>query len=130
MKKLDEMEERVNSATPGPWVADTGVRGDCVVWGPNGRFLLNAQSEPHWMEYPGEKRAVSFDVDKRDVEFIAAARTDVPALIAALRAVEDVLDWLEAIEAVEPEIRNASAGGVASAIRADIAKALKGESND
>lgn len=78
------------AATPSPWKADTAVRGDCVVWGPNGRFLMNAQAEPHWLEYPGETRSVSFDVDARDAEFIAAARTDVPRLVAALEAVEDL----------------------------------------
>lgn len=83
--RLAEIEARLNSATPGPWVADTGVRGDCVVWGPNGRFLMNMQSEPHWLQYPGETRLVSFDVDRRDAEFIAAAREDVSYLLAELR---------------------------------------------
>ena len=82
---LGEIEARVNAATPGPWKGDTGTRGDCVVWGPNGRFLMNMQAEPHWLEYPGEKRMVSFDVDRRDAEFIAHAREDIPALLAMVR---------------------------------------------
>lgn len=86
-KRLDEIQERWGEATPGPWVADVGVRGDCVVWGPNGRFLMNAQAEPHWREYPGETRSVAFDVDRRDVTAIAHARMDVPALVSALRGV-------------------------------------------
>jgi hypothetical protein len=84
-ERIFEIEARLNAATPGPWTADTGTRGDCVVWGPNGRFLMNMQAEPHWIEYPGEKRSVSFDVDKRDAEFIAAARDDVAYLLAELR---------------------------------------------
>jgi hypothetical protein len=87
MKELDEIKARLAAATPGPWVADTGTRGDCVVWGPNGRFLMNMQAEPHWIEYPGEKRSVSFDVDRRDAEFIAGARTDLARLTAAVEAV-------------------------------------------
>jgi len=92
MSELDQIKARLQAATPGPWEADTGVRGDCVVWGPNGRFLMNAQAEPHWIEYPGEKRSVSFDVDRRDAEFIAHARTDVPALLALVRAQQAKLD--------------------------------------
>ena len=84
---LAPIRERLAAATPGPWKADTVVRGDCVVWGPNGRFLMNAQAEPHWLEYPGEKRYVAFDVDKRDVQFIANARTDTARLLAALDGV-------------------------------------------
>jgi len=90
--QLAAIEARTDSATPGPWEADTGTRGDCVVWGPNGRFLMNAQAEPHWIEYPGEKRSVSFDVDRRDAEFIAHARTDVPALLAMVREQRAKLD--------------------------------------
>jgi len=46
---------------------------------------MNMQSEPHWLQYPGETRLVSFDVDRRDAEFIAAAREDVSYLLAELR---------------------------------------------
>ena len=82
---LDAIKARAEAATPGPWNADVAQRGDCVVWGPNGRFVLNAQAEPHWVEFPEgwpTKRSVAFDADRRDVEFIAHAREDVPALVA------------------------------------------------
>lgn len=85
MNRIAEIEARLDAATPGPWTADAGTRGDCVVWGPNGRFLMNMQAEPHWIGYPGEKRMVSFDVDRRDAEFIAGAREDVAYLLAELR---------------------------------------------
>lgn len=87
---LEPIQERLDAATPGPWKADVSVRGDCVVWGPNGRFLMNAQAEPHWLEYPGETRMVSFDVDRRDAVFIAAAPTDTARLLAAVKAVTEV----------------------------------------
>ena len=89
---LDAIQRRADKATPGPWKADTGTRGDCVVWGPNGRFLMNMQAEPHWIEYEGEKRSVSFDVDARDAEFIANARTDIPALLALVHSQQATID--------------------------------------
>lgn len=87
---LEPIRATLAAATPGPWKADVGVRGDCVVWGPNGRFLMNAQAEPHWLEYPGEIRKVSFDVDRRDAAFIASAPVTVARLLAAVEAVEDL----------------------------------------
>jgi len=93
---LDQIQKRADAATPGPWKADGETRGDCVVWGPNGRFLMNQQAEPHWIEYPGEKRSVSFDVDRRDGEFIAHARTDIPALLAMVREQRARLDAIDA----------------------------------
>jgi hypothetical protein len=91
-QRLAEMRDRSERATPGPWVADVQQRGDCVVWGPDGAFLSNAQAEPHWLPAPdGSKRMVQFDVDRRDVEFIAHARTDLDDLRGA---VDDVLAFL------------------------------------
>lgn len=84
--RLDAIKDRLDAATPGPWVADTGTRGDCVVWGPNGRFLMNMQAEPHWLEYAGETRSVAFDVDKRDATFIANAPADVAYLLSVVEA--------------------------------------------
>lgn len=79
------IRRRLAEASPGPWVADVEVRGDCVVRGPNGRFVANLQAEPHWVEFPEgwpTDRSVAFDVDRRDAVFIANARTDVEALLA------------------------------------------------
>lgn len=91
-KRLAEIQTRADAATPGPWTADTGVRGDCVVWGPNGQFLANHQAEPHWLpDANGRKRSVAFDVDRRDCEFIAHAREDVPFLLDKVRRLEHEL---------------------------------------
>lgn len=79
------IREVSGAASPGPWDADVEVRGDCVVWGPNGRFILNAQSEPHWIEFPEgwpTKRSVAFDVDRRDTQHIALWSPDVAELVA------------------------------------------------
>jgi len=99
--RLDAIQARATEATPGPWKPDTGVRGDCVVWGPNGRFLMNMQAEPHWIEYPGEKRSVSFDVDARDARFIAAAREDVPFLLDLARKQQAALDAVRELHVAE-----------------------------
>lgn len=97
---LRKLEALAAAATPAPWTADTAVRGDCVVFGPDGLFLANIESEKHWVPDPyGRKREVMFDVDRRDAEFIAAVRTDWEALSALARAGEQVTDVLAVVTA-------------------------------
>ena len=63
-KEIKAIEARALAATPGPWSpCDSGETGEPV----NDNF------------------AISWEGERADVVFIAAARTDVPALIAALR---------------------------------------------
>ena len=66
MNRLNEIEARANAATEGPWNVFMGR-----------------------IDHPGRSLvAVAYDVGcDEDAEFIAHARTDVPALVAALRAV-------------------------------------------
>jgi hypothetical protein len=120
---LAGIKERAEGATLGPWEADIAVRGDCVVWGPNGRFLMNMQAEPHWLAYPGEKRMAAFDVDARDAEFIARARTDLPrvadALLAVLAECEDM--------AAQAPTEIATVRGIAVILKTVIAEALEGK---
>jgi hypothetical protein len=74
----------LSKATPGPWKADVAVRGDCVVWGPNGQFLLNVQAEPHWLPAAdGSERNPAFDVDRGDAELIVLLRNNAEALLDA-----------------------------------------------
>ena len=78
---LDEVQARVDAATEGPWEA--GVEQG--LFGP--MFVLRA----------GDGRAVSFRRPfdggvTADAEFIAHARSDVPRLLAAVRAVLYLLD--------------------------------------
>lgn len=76
---LARIEARANAATEGPWDvasdADTYLKPTDVVGPgePGERFII--------CEYAGQ-----------DAEFIAHARADVPALVAALRAVLDRVD--------------------------------------
>lgn len=82
---LDALRALEQAATPGPWKADTNTRGDCVLWGPDGQFVANAQAEPHWLPAAdGGKRAVVFDVDRRDIALIEAMRNNWTALLDEL----------------------------------------------
>lgn len=99
--------QREGEATPGPWIADTEQRGDCVVWGPDGKFIANMGTAPHWVvSESGERRAVVFDVDRRDAEFIAHARKDVPLLLAMLPAAQDYLTGLDHVDLDDAECDN------------------------
>ena len=72
MNRLNEIEARANAATDGPW---EGIR---YPDGLLGRVIASDEL--------GVCIAEDFP-DDADAEFIAHARTDVPALVAALRAV-------------------------------------------
>lgn len=88
--RLAAIEARANAATEGPWDvasdADTYLKPTDVVGPgePGERFII--------CEYAGQ-----------DAEFIAHARADVPALVAALRAVlDEVAECRRAADANEP----------------------------
>lgn len=67
-EELDRLEALANAATPGPWVADE-------------RWVEDAD------EYDiGEAQETS------DAEFIAAARTAIPQLIAEIRRLQAIID--------------------------------------
>ena len=77
---VDAIGARADAATPGPWRAlGTGVRGG-----------------DHWYVVDSTESIASIhandgsdeDQRERDAEFIAHARTDIPALIARVRELE------------------------------------------
>ena len=89
MKRLDEIEARATAATEGPWkVKPYGGRRE--------------ESDDEIDSFVGPSEAtiveqlgcdccdVGLEVSSTDAEFIAHARQDVPALVAALRAVLEV----------------------------------------
>lgn len=109
MRRLDEIEARANAATEGPW--EVGDRYHCQAadkcdcrqgYGPLidtyqhhawGTMHVHRSAEPWWDEGvryrtdggpPGD---VVREIEPADAEFIAHARQDVPALVAALRGV-------------------------------------------
>lgn len=71
---LDEIEQRANAATPGPWIADVAPDPE------TGQFLI----------YDVNDSCVC-DAYERDRSFIAAARSDVPALVAEVRRKDGVI---------------------------------------
>lgn len=68
---LDAMQARANAAAPGPW---------CAVRSETGASL---------QVFAGVERIASAIGPKPDADFIAASRTDIPKLIAALRLALD-----------------------------------------
>ena len=112
MNRLNEIEARANAATEGPW--EVGDRYHCQAadmcdcapdHGPLidtyqhpewGTMHVHRKDEPWWNEGvlfrkaggpPGE---VARDLATEDAEFTAHARTDVPDMAAALRAVLEI----------------------------------------
>ena len=75
--RLAEIRARVENATPGPWDARQYPQGGGRVYEPDGYPLPGCFN-------CGENDAV---YEEGDAEFIAASRTDLPALLAAVEAV-------------------------------------------
>lgn len=94
--RLAEIEGRAGAATPGPWGVNSEVGSNelCnyTVYGIPGvaSATWTGDDSPAFAHCEGMSRA--------DAEFIAAARTDVPALVAALRG---VLEMHQPVE-IEP----------------------------
>ena len=76
MNRLNEIEARANAATPGPWEA-----------GCNDRHVLyvTTENEEFCAEYGPELYDSQGFFSDDDTEFIAHARTDVPALVSVAR---------------------------------------------
>jgi len=72
---LDQIEARANAATPGPWCTDS--------W----EIYQGTKYEPGLSAWIGEtcRGTSSLEQDRADAAFVAAARTDVPAMAAEIR---------------------------------------------
>ena len=77
MNRLNEIEDRANAATEGPWEA-----GERRVFTLDGAPVISDD-----VVHYGHGMAGEGVCHEEDAEFIAHARADVPALVAALRAV-------------------------------------------
>jgi hypothetical protein len=88
---LDTIETRANAATPGPWCTDS--------W----EIYQGSEYEPGISTWIGEtcRGMTSLEQDRADAAFVAAARTDVPALLAEVRRLRARVAELEgpAVEA-------------------------------
>ena len=84
-QRLAEIEARANAATPGPWYAlDHSSGGVILQASPDEEDYLSSIIED------GDFAAEAATVRTDDGAFIAAAREDVPWLIAQLREANDV----------------------------------------
>ena len=79
MSTLDDIKKRAEKATEGPWIEfhENGTPGVAEA------FTCPPATGPFLIDYGADR-----DQQKRDADFIAHARTDVPKLVAALDAVE------------------------------------------
>ena len=93
MKRLDEIEARANAASPGPWFDEE--RNLDEPWD-----LTTVYYGFHNGETPDRDLVAEAAYD--NAEFIAHARQDVPALVAALRAVLE-LHPRAGVVSVDPE---------------------------
>jgi hypothetical protein len=73
---LEGIRARVEAATPGPWEADEG------------KVTCDHSADPSWALR--ERPVVTTLASDTDAEFIAHARTDVPALLDALEKVDRI----------------------------------------
>lgn len=80
---LDAIEARANAATPGPWI----VAPELV--GPDGQGVYHAESLGPICEV-GDPYPRGDNHPQENMAFIAAAREDVPDLVAAIRRVLDL----------------------------------------
>ena len=86
---LAGIEKRADAATPGPWDVSNANEG-MYEYGP---FWMITNDEFHNPSGDEDAPWLAVEIhtgDKGDAEFIAHARTAVPALVAALRAVLDM----------------------------------------
>jgi hypothetical protein len=84
---LDAIEARANAATPGPWEKCGANDGRCACGMINTPLPPNGV-DPFMFAYraiDGVATIPMRDEDYRNIDFIAAARTDVPALVAEVR---------------------------------------------
>lgn len=82
-KMLQEIEQRANAATPGPWVHDPANNGaDIISHGIRGGMPVGRT----WNGYQIDRNASA------NADFIAHARTDIPALLSAYRASQAALE--------------------------------------
>lgn len=83
--ELKEIEARSDRAAPGPWFVTDGGRHEHTVSRDMGAGYVSVLFERAWW-VPGGA------VDTADAEFIVNARADVPALVAEVRLLRQVIE--------------------------------------
>lgn len=85
MNRLNEIEARANAATEGPWEWEGEAKGEWEI-GANSLVPSRRPDDPVLYGYGYDASGIEVK-NPADAEFIAHARTDVPDMTAALRAV-------------------------------------------
>lgn len=85
---LEPIKERLNAATKGPWVAIHDVYGYSIATEDGESFVVDCDGQSPFPNYG-------------DVAFIAATRTDIPALIAEVERLRTILADLDSQAAKE-----------------------------
>lgn len=83
--ELTAIEQRANAATPGPWTTTNVYDGMAGVDDANGRLIVF---------FGPDSKTGEFYHDWPEAEFIAHARTDIPALIAEVRRLREIEAFL------------------------------------
>lgn len=89
LETLDEIEQRAIVATEGPWSVQEEVAIDyrpCQIYGASGG------SQVAWLTGGGRKRAIGKPEERANAAFIAAARSDLPKLVKALRRQQEIIN--------------------------------------
>jgi len=84
---LDAIEARAQAATEGPWLINDREQTVRVIHPEGGMWLGEIM-----FDRSGEDYLDWTNMFRRDAEFIANARTDIPALLAIVRQQQDKLD--------------------------------------
>ena len=85
MNRLDEIEARANAATEGPWEWEGEAKAEWEI-GANSLVPSRRPDDPVLYGYGYDASGIEVKTPA-DAELIAHARTDVPDMAAALRAV-------------------------------------------
>jgi hypothetical protein len=99
LRPVEELQALCDAATPGPWEVYDSNEG---TWPPRPGWSV---ANDAFHNPPADEDAPWISVDvhvgtKADADFIAAARTALPSLLARLRAAEDAIR--EALDEITP----------------------------
>jgi hypothetical protein len=131
---LEDIKKRIKAATPGPWAWEAyGEKENAyhigVALDKNDKQLSGmVQTERYdedadifvedvlWRESLGDQSGATVNYD--DAEFIAHAREDIPALVAEVERLSDIIDKRDAILGLARELSVTMASSFEDAVRA------------
>lgn len=121
MSGLDDIRQREQAATKGPWEAADYVDIDA-----DGSYDLANVIAPDPAEPETAVLGIALGILRKDAGFIAHARTDIPSLLGALDAVLALADKWAALGPAD----DWAEGGMADTVLADAGRAVRAAVND